>query len=116
MAALWHIFGPIDELMAYGQKDAVALGQLAVVNVVFRFMSGFTGSYNFYAGDKEMQRLLIGLRIIGRKGEIYQEEVIGKFFGKTYLLRIYYLLHTKYKLFTVYLSLLKLYLLILSLI
>jgi predicted dehydrogenase len=74
MAALRHIFGPIDELMAYGQKDKVALDQLAVVNVVFRFMSGFTGSYNFYAGGKEMQRPLIGLRIIGQKGEIYQEE------------------------------------------
>ena len=74
MAALRHIFGPIDELMAYGQKEKVALDQLAVVNVVFRFMSGFTGSYNFYSGGKEMQRPLIGLRIIGQKGEIYQEE------------------------------------------
>lgn len=74
MAALRHIFGPIDELMAYGQKKEAALGQLAVVNVVFRFMSGFTGSYNFYCAGKEMQRPLVGLRIIGRKGEIYQEE------------------------------------------
>ncbi len=74
MAALRHIFGPIDELMAYGQKKDAALGQLAIVNVVFRFMSGFTGSYNFYCAGKEMQRPLVGLRIIGRKGEIYQEE------------------------------------------
>ncbi|HBE80130.1 MAG TPA: oxidoreductase [Firmicutes bacterium] len=74
MAALRHIFGPIDELMAYGQKEKAALDQWAVVNVVFRFMSGFTGSYNFYAAGKEMQRPLIGLRIIGQKGEIYQEE------------------------------------------
>lgn len=74
MAALRHIFGPIDELMAYGQKKEAALGQLAVVNVVFRFMSGFTGSYNFYCVGKEPQRPLVGLRIIGRKGEIYQEE------------------------------------------
>ncbi len=74
MAALRHIFGPIDELMAYGQKKEAALGQLAVVNVVFRFMSGFTGSYNFYCAGKEMQRPLVGLRIIGQKGEIYQEE------------------------------------------
>lgn len=74
IAALRHIFGPIDELMAYGRKDKEVLNQYAVVNVIFRFMSGFTGSYNFYAGGKEMQRPLIGLRIIGRKGEIYQEE------------------------------------------
>lgn len=74
MAALRHIFGHIDELMAYGQKKEVALGQLAIVNVVFRFMSGLTGSYNFYCAGKEMQRPLVGLRIIGRKGEIYQEE------------------------------------------
>ncbi|HBF36087.1 MAG TPA: oxidoreductase, partial [Firmicutes bacterium] len=69
-----HVFGPVDELMAYGQKDKEILNQYAVVNVVFRFMSGFTGSYNFYAGGKEMHRPLIGFRIIGRKGEIYQEE------------------------------------------
>jgi Predicted dehydrogenases and related proteins len=74
MAALRHIFGPVDELMAYGQNEKAALNQLAVANVIFRFMSGFTGSYNFYAAGKEMQRPLIGLRIIGRKGEIYQEE------------------------------------------
>jgi predicted dehydrogenase len=74
MAALRHVFGPVDELMAYGQKDKEILNQYAVVNVVFRFMSGFTGSYNFYAGGKEMHRPLIGFRIIGRKGEIYQEE------------------------------------------
>ena len=43
-------------------------------NVIFRFMSGFTGCYNFYAGGKEMQRPLVGLRILGRAGEIYQED------------------------------------------
>jgi predicted dehydrogenase len=74
MAAIRHIFGAIDELMAYGQKKAVTFNQLTVVNVIFKFMSGFTGSYNFYAGGKEMQRPLVGLRIIGRNGEIYQEE------------------------------------------
>ncbi len=74
MAALRHIFGPIDELAAYGQRKDYTLGQYSVVNAVFRFMNGFTGSYNFYAGGKEMQRPLVGLRIIGQKGEIYQEE------------------------------------------
>lgn len=65
MAAIQHIFGSIDDLTAYGQKKEVALGQLVVVNLIFRFMSGFTGSYNFYAGGKEMRRPLVGLRIIG---------------------------------------------------
>lgn len=74
MAALRHIFGAIDELMAYGPKKPVTFNQLTVVNVIFKFMSGFTGSYNFYAGGKEMQRPLVGFRILGRNGEIYQEE------------------------------------------
>ena len=74
IAALRHIFGAIDELTAYGQKKAVTLDQLTVVNVIFKFKSGLTGSYSFYAGGKEMQRPLIGLRILGRNGEIYQEE------------------------------------------
>jgi predicted dehydrogenase len=74
MAAIRHIFGAIDELMAYGQKKPVTFEQLTVVNVIFKFMSGFTGAYNFYAGGKEMQRPLVGFRILGRSGEIYQEE------------------------------------------
>lgn len=74
MAAIRHIFGAIDELMGYGQRKPETLDQLTVVNVIFKFMSGFTGSYNFYAGGKEMQRPLVGFRILGRNGEIYQEE------------------------------------------
>ena len=74
MAALRHIFGAIDELTAYGQKKEITLGQYAVVNVIIRFMSGLTGTYTFYAGGKEMQRPLIGLRILGQKGELYQED------------------------------------------
>jgi predicted dehydrogenase len=42
IAAIRYIFGSIDELMAYGQKEEVVLGQLlAIVNVIFRFLSCF---------------------------------------------------------------------------
>jgi len=74
LAALRYIFGEINELTAYGQHKEITLGQFSIVNVIFRFQSGFTGSYNFYTAGKEMQRPLVGLRIMGRKGEIYQEE------------------------------------------
>jgi predicted dehydrogenase len=74
MAALRHIFGAIDEVAAYGQKKAVSLGQYTVVNAIFRFTSGLTGSYNFYSGGKELQAPLIGLRIMGRNGELYHED------------------------------------------
>lgn len=74
MAALRHIFGPIDELMAYGQKKQVTFEQLTVVNVIFKFMSGLTGTYNCYTGGKELQSPLVGFRILGRTGEIYQED------------------------------------------
>jgi predicted dehydrogenase len=74
IAAIRHVFGPIDELMAYGQQKPVTPNQYTVVHVVFRFKSGFTGSYIFYSGGKEIQRPLVGWRIIGRKGMIYQEE------------------------------------------
>ncbi len=74
IAVIRHIFGAIDELMAYSLRKDIALDQLAVINVIFRFISGFTGSYSFCAGGKEVQRPLIGLRILGRNGEIYQEE------------------------------------------
>ncbi len=74
VAAIRHVFGAIDELMAYGQQKPVTPNQYTVVHVVFRFKSGFTGSYVFYSGGKEMQRPLVGWRIVGQKGEIYQEE------------------------------------------
>ncbi len=74
LAALRYIFGEIDELTAYGQRKEITLGQFSIINVIIRFQTGFTGTYNFYTAGKEMQRPLVGLRILGRNGEIYQEE------------------------------------------
>ena len=74
MAALRHIFGAIDEVMAYGQKKAGTPGQLTVVNVIIRFASGMTGSYSYCSGAKELQSPLVGLRIFGRNGQIYHEQ------------------------------------------
>jgi predicted dehydrogenase len=74
MAALRHIFGAIDEVSAYGQKKAVSLGQYTVVNSIIRFTSGLTGSYSYYSGGKELQAPWVGLRIMGRNGELYHED------------------------------------------
>jgi predicted dehydrogenase len=74
MAALRHIFGAIDEVAAYGQKKAISLGQYTVVNSIIRFTSGLTGSYSYYSGGKELQAPWIGLRIIGRNGELFHED------------------------------------------
>jgi predicted dehydrogenase len=74
MAALRHIFGAIDEVVAYGQKKPATPEQYTVVNVIIKFSSGLTGSYNFGSGCKEWQRPLAGLRIFGRNGQLYLEE------------------------------------------
>lgn len=74
MAALRHIFGAIDEVTAYGQKKAEIPGQFSVVNVILKFTSGLTGSFSFCSSIKELQSPLVGLRIFGRKGQIYLEE------------------------------------------
>lgn len=73
MAALRHIFGGIDEVFAFGRHKDSTLGQPAVVQVVLRFLSGLTGQYTFYAGGRELINPPAGLRIIGDRGQIYQE-------------------------------------------
>lgn len=74
MAALRHIFGGIDEVFAFGRRQDSTLGQLAVVQVNLRFLSGLTGQYTFYAGGRELIDPPVGLRIIGDKGQIYQAD------------------------------------------
>ncbi|MBM7865441.1 Gfo/Idh/MocA family oxidoreductase [Heliobacterium gestii] len=75
MAALRHIFGPIDKLHAFGAP--LHDGEYApygTVCVNFRFKSGVVGQFSFFAAGKEMQRPLVGLRIFGTTGMIYLEE------------------------------------------
>ena len=74
LAALHHIFGAIGQVQAFGQRKDKTLDQLAVVNLNLLFKSGFTGQYTFFCAGKEMQRPLVGLRIFGDQGMIYQEE------------------------------------------
>jgi predicted dehydrogenase len=74
IAAVRHIFGAVDEVMAYGQPKAATPEQYTVVNAIIKFMSGLTGSYSFGSGCKELQRPLSGLRVFGRTGELYLEE------------------------------------------
>lgn len=74
IAALRHIFGPIDRLHAFGVPQDDDFSPYAVVNVNFRFKSGLTGQFSFYPAGREVQRPLIGLRIFGEEGMIYLEE------------------------------------------
>jgi predicted dehydrogenase len=74
MAALRHIFGGIDEVFAFGRRHDSTLGQLAIVQVNLRFLSGLTGQYTFYAGGPELVDPPAGFRIIGDKGQIYQAD------------------------------------------
>ncbi|ABZ84471.1 oxidoreductase, n-terminal:oxidoreductase, c-terminal, putative [Heliomicrobium modesticaldum Ice1] len=75
MAALRHIFGPIDKLQAFGVPlHNGEYAPYASVSVNFRFKSGVVGQFSFFTAGKEMQRPLVGLRIFGTTGMIYLEE------------------------------------------
>lgn len=74
MAALRHIFGPIEKLHAFGVHQDDDFSPYAVVNVNLRFKSGVTGQFTFYCAGQEAQRPLVGLRIFGTHGMIYLEE------------------------------------------
>lgn len=74
IAALHHIFGPIEEVHAFGVPQDDDFAPFAVIQANLRFRSGLIGQFTFYAAGKEMQRPLIGLRIFGTDGMIYLEE------------------------------------------
>ncbi len=74
IAALQHIFGPVSEVNAFGVPKPQDFSPWIAVQANLRFDSGIIGSFSFYAGGKEMQRPLVGLRIFGSQGMIYLEE------------------------------------------
>ncbi|MHB1420087.1 MAG: Gfo/Idh/MocA family protein [Bacillota bacterium] len=74
LAALRHIFGAIDRLHAFGRSQEADFSPYIVINVNLLFKSGITGQFTFFCAGKEMQRPLIGLRIIGTQGMIYLED------------------------------------------
>lgn len=74
IAALRHVLGAIDKLQAFGVPQNDDFAPYAVVNVNMRFENGIIGQFTFYCAGKEMQRPLIGLRIFGTGGMIYNED------------------------------------------
>ncbi len=74
IAALRHIFGPVDKLQAFGVPQKEDFSPYAVVNVNMRFQNGVTGQFSFYCAGREMQRPLVGLRIFCTGGMIFLEE------------------------------------------
>lgn len=74
MAALHHMFGPVDTVHAIGRRQEADFAPYSVVNVNMCFTSDLTGQYTFWCGGEEVQHPLIGLRIIGDQGQIYLEE------------------------------------------
>ena len=74
IAALRHIFGPIDAVSAFGVEEELDFAPYSVIQANLRFKSGVTGQFSFFCTGKEMQRPLVGLRIFGSEGMIYLEE------------------------------------------
>lgn len=74
LGGLRHIFGPIQKLQAFGRPQEAEFAPYSVINANLLFKNGISGSFNFFCAGKEMQRPLIGLRILGSEGMIYLEE------------------------------------------
>lgn len=74
MAALRHIFGPIECVQAFGKPQQADFNPYVSVNVNLLFKSGVTGYYTYFPSGYEPQKPLVGLRIFGSKGEIFLEE------------------------------------------
>ena len=74
IAALRHVFGPIDAVQAFGVETEETFSPYSVIQTNIRFKNGITGHLSFFCSGVEMQRPLIGLRIFGTKGMIYLEE------------------------------------------
>lgn len=74
MAALQHIFGPVEEVHAYGRPQDSPFAPFSVLQANMRFASGLIGQFTMYCAGKEMQRPLVGLRIFGTEGMLYLEE------------------------------------------
>lgn len=74
VAALHHVFGAIEEVHAFGLPQEEDFAPYSVVQANLRFRSGVIGQLTMHVAGKEMQRPLIGLRIVGSEGMIYLEE------------------------------------------
>ncbi|MTI80380.1 MAG: Gfo/Idh/MocA family oxidoreductase [Firmicutes bacterium] len=74
VAAMRHIFGPINKVQAFGREQQAEFSPYSVVCANLQFSNGIPGQFSFFCSGKEMQRPLIGLRIFGSQGMIYLEE------------------------------------------
>lgn len=74
LAGLRHVFGAVDRLQAFGHPQKHDYSPYRSYHVNMNFANGVIVQYTFFAGGKEWQRPLVGLRIVGTQGQIYLEE------------------------------------------
>lgn len=74
IAALRHIFGPIEVVQAVGVEEDAEFAPYSVVQANMKFKCGVVGHFSFFCTGREPQRPLVGLRIFGSEGMIYLEE------------------------------------------
>jgi len=74
IAAIRHIFGPVECVQAFGKPQQQDYNPYLSVNANILFKSGVIGQFTYFPSGMEPQRPLVGFRIFGTKGEIYLEE------------------------------------------
>ncbi len=74
IAAVRHIFGPVDRVTAFGVPQSEDFSPYRSIHANMLFMNGVIGHFSYWPSGHEMQRPLIGTRIFGTEGMIYLEE------------------------------------------
>jgi len=74
IAAMRHIFGPVDSVYANGRPQDEPYSPYMSYNCQILFKNRVVGQYNYFCDGKETQKPPIGLRIFGTRGEIYLED------------------------------------------
>lgn len=74
LAAIRHIFGPVECVQAFGKPQKQDFNPYLSVNSNILFRNGVVGQYTYFPSGIETQKPAVGFRVFGTKGEIYLED------------------------------------------
>lgn len=74
LAGLRHVFGAVRRVQAFGSPTEADYSPYQSYHINMLFHNSVIGQYTFNTFSKELQYPLIGLRIMGTRGQIYMEE------------------------------------------
>jgi len=74
IAAIRHIFGPVECVQAFGKPQQEDFNPYLSVNANILFKNGVIGQFTYFPSGIESQKPFVGFRVFGTMGELYLEE------------------------------------------